>query len=86
MVTNDYEVVVTDAAVSDVSSVDHVENQQSIKKYEEIFDMVEQAPQFPGGQAELMSWLGKNIRYPVIAQENGIQGRVNLPVRGRFRR
>ncbi len=43
---------------------------------EEVFDMVEQAPQFPGGQAELMSWLGKNIRYPVIAQENGIQGRV----------
>ncbi len=32
---------------------------------EEVFDMVEQAPQFPGG-----------IRYPVIAQENGIQGRV----------
>ena len=43
---------------------------------EEVFDMVEQAPQFPGGQAELMSWLVKNIRYPVIAQENGIQGRV----------
>ncbi len=43
---------------------------------EEVFDMVEQAPQFPGGPAELMSWLGKNIRYPVIAQENGIQGRV----------
>ena len=43
---------------------------------EEVFDMVEQAPQFPGGQQELMAWLGKNIRYPVIAQENGIQGRV----------
>ena len=43
---------------------------------EEVFDMVEQVPQFPGGQAELMSWLVKNIRYPVIAQENGIQGRV----------
>ena len=43
---------------------------------EEVFDMVEQAPQFPGGPAELMAWLGKNIRYPVIAQENGIQGRV----------
>ena len=43
---------------------------------EEVFDMVEQAPQFPGGEAELMSWLVKNIRYPVIAQENGIQGRV----------
>lgn len=43
---------------------------------EEVFDMVEQAPQFPGGPAELMGWLSKNIRYPVIAQENGIQGRV----------
>ena len=43
---------------------------------EEVFDMVEQAPQFPGGPAELMSYLSKNIRYPVIAQENGIQGRV----------
>lgn len=43
---------------------------------EEVFDMVEQNPQFPGGPAELMSYLSKNIRYPVIAQENGIQGRV----------
>ena len=43
---------------------------------EEVFDMVEQAPQFPGGPAELMAYLSKNIRYPVIAQENGISGRV----------
>ena len=43
---------------------------------EEVFDMVEQAPQFPGGQAELMAYLSKNLNYPVIAQENGIQGSV----------
>ena len=43
---------------------------------EEVFNMVEQAPQFPGGQAELMAYLSKNIHYPVIAQENGIQGSV----------
>ena len=40
------------------------------------FDMVEQMPTFPGGQQELMSYLGKNIKYPTIAQENGTQGRV----------
>ena len=44
----------------------------------EIYDMVEVAPQFPGGPKELMSWLGQNLRYPVKAQENGIQGRVIL--------
>ena len=30
----------------------------------------------PGGQTELMAYLGKNIKYPTIAQENGTQGRV----------
>ena len=43
---------------------------------EEIFMVVEQMPEFPGGMAELMKFLGKNIKYPTIAQENGIQGRV----------
>lgn len=43
---------------------------------EEIFVVVEEQPEFPGGQAALMKFLSENIRYPVIAQENGIQGRV----------
>ena len=43
---------------------------------EQVFDMVEQMPTFPGGQQELMAYLGKNIKYPTIAQENGTQGRV----------
>jgi protein TonB len=33
-------------------------------------------PEFPGGQSALMKYLSENIRYPVIAQENGIEGRV----------
>ena len=33
-------------------------------------------PQFPGEQAALMQYIARNIKYPVIAQENGIQGRV----------
>jgi protein TonB len=43
---------------------------------EEIFVVVEQQPEFPGGMSALMKFLGDNIKYPVIAQENGIQGRV----------
>ena len=41
-----------------------------------IFEVVENAPEFPGGNAALMQFLGKNIKYPTIAQENGTQGRV----------
>ncbi len=43
---------------------------------QEIFDVVENMPEFPGGQAALMQFLAKNIKYPTIAQENGTQGRV----------
>ncbi|HHU95913.1 MAG: TonB family protein [Bacteroidota bacterium] len=43
---------------------------------EKPFEVVEQNPEFPGGIAELNKFLSDNIRYPVIAQENGIQGRV----------
>ena len=41
-----------------------------------VFDVVEQMPSFPGGQAALMNYLNNNIKYPVIAEENGIKGRV----------
>ena len=48
-------------------------------KHEEenkVFDVVEQMPSFPGGMPALMQWLSQNIKYPVIAAENGVQGRV----------
>ena len=41
-----------------------------------IYDVVEQTPQFPGGDKKLIEFISKNIHYPLIAQENGIQGRV----------
>ncbi|MDY4160965.1 MAG: energy transducer TonB [Prevotella sp.] len=41
-----------------------------------VFDVVEQMPSFPGGNAAMMNYLSQNIKYPVIAEENGIQGRV----------
>jgi len=43
---------------------------------EVIFVVVESMPEFPGGQQAMMRYIGENIKYPVIAQENGIQGRV----------
>ena len=42
----------------------------------EVFQVVEQMPEFPGGMDKLMEYLSKNIKYPSIAQENNIQGRV----------
>lgn len=42
----------------------------------EIFDVVDQMPHFNGGDVALMDYLNKNIKYPVIAEENGVQGRV----------
>lgn len=41
-----------------------------------VFDVVEEMPSFPGGPAALMKYLADNIKYPVVAQENGVQGRV----------
>ncbi|MEA4985799.1 hypothetical protein SDC9_38867 [bioreactor metagenome] len=43
---------------------------------EVIFMVVESMPSFPGGDAALFKFLSDNIKYPVIAQESGIQGRV----------
>ncbi len=43
---------------------------------DEIFTVVENMPQFPGGDAALLGYISKSVKYPAIAQENGIQGRV----------
>lgn len=46
---------------------------------DDIFVIVEENPQFPdGGTAGLLQYLGKNIKYPTIPQENGTQGRVTV--------
>ena len=42
----------------------------------EIFTVVESMPEFPGGMGELMKYLGTTIKYPPLAKESGIQGRV----------
>ena len=42
----------------------------------EIFKVAEQMPEFPGGSAKLMEYIQKNIKYPMMARESDIQGRV----------
>ena len=43
---------------------------------EKVFDIVEQMPEFPGGPQAMFEWLSQNVKYPAIAEENGVQGRV----------
>ena len=45
---------------------------------DEIFMVVEQKAEFPGGMGECYKWLGKNLEYPSISAENGVQGQVIL--------
>ncbi len=53
------------------------EESRAIKAPEgEVFQVVEEMPEFPGGMGECMKFIGKNIKYPAEAIEKGIQGRV----------
>ncbi len=60
----------------DVADLD--ENQQITEEVteEQVFVIVEQMPSFPGGEDALRKFIAKSIKYPVIAQENGVQGKV----------
>lgn len=53
-----------------------VQEKAPVADEDKIFTGVEQMPQFPGGEAALLSWVANHINYPAIAQENGVQGRV----------
>lgn len=50
------------------------ENQQG--QGDRVYDVCEQLPQFPGGDVKLMEFISRNIKYPEIATENDVQGRV----------
>lgn len=45
---------------------------------DQVFVIVEKMPVFPGGQVALRRYIAENINYPVVAQENDIQGTVYL--------
>ena len=46
------------------------------KKNQQVFDVVEKMPEYPGGQAALFEYLSTNVKYPVDAEKQKIQGRV----------
>ncbi len=55
-----------------VPEVGEVENSDFV----DVYAIVEQMPEFPGGEVELFHYISKNIHYPQEAKEKGIQGRV----------
>ncbi len=67
-----------DAAGTVLKAQEQIAQPEPPKKEEEnkVFDVVEEQPSFPGGQGALMKYLNDNIKYPVVAAENGISGRV----------
>ncbi len=71
-------IIASDEDMGEVVEIQNIENVvvAEPEKEEEIFQVVENMPEFPGGMAELMKYLQKNIKYPTISQENGVQGRV----------
>ncbi len=73
-----FDVKGNDDANGEVLKAKEVIAQPEPPKVEEtkVFDVVEQMPSFPGGPAALMTYLSQNTKYPVVAQENGVQGRV----------
>ena len=62
-------------AVNEVVVEKPVEEPKEVKA-EQVFITVEQMPQFPGGDAELMRYLQSHMNYPPMAAENNVQGRV----------
>ena len=73
-----FDVKGNDEAAGEVLKAKEVIAQPEPPKEEEtkVFDVVEQMPSFPGGQSALLQYLSSNIKYPVVAEENGVQGRV----------
>ncbi len=59
----------------DLDEIDYVEVEPEPED-EEIFMVVEESPEFPGGVQALLEYLRKNIKYPQICKDNNIQGRV----------
>ncbi len=86
--TTQLEIVQDDVEVEDININAEIEQNEVVEEYiapeieeeevveQEIFQIVEEMPAFPGGEQKLMEYVGKNIKYPQIARESGIQGRV----------
>ena len=74
--TESIEVNAEDDKAEEVVIAAPVEAPVEEEEEEVVFVVVESMPECPGGQQALFKYLSENVKYPVIAQENGIQGRV----------
>jgi len=68
----------SEAQVDETYRVNVIDDGEPEPDEEQIFVIVEDMPQFPGGEIALLKWIAKSVKYPTLAQENGIAGRVHL--------
>ncbi len=66
----------SDATIIDAVPVISASTDEDDESKAEVFVIVEDMPEFPGGELALRKWIADNVKYPVIAAENGIQGKV----------
>lgn len=59
---------------------DKKHNKEASNNDDYVYAIVEQMPQFPGGDATMMKYIQDNIHYPTVAKEHGVQGRVVVNV------
>ncbi len=52
------------------------EIEEEVIEEAEVFTVVEEMPSFPGGPAKMNEYIAKNIKYPMMARESGVEGRV----------
>ena len=70
------ELEIDDTEADEDTEVEEVEVEE--EESDEVFQfaVIEDKPEFPGGMAKLMEYLGKNTKFPKIAEDHGVQGRV----------
>ena len=61
---------------ADIADLKNVVIQGTPEPEQKVLDFAEQMPGFPGGEEALRAYLAENVKYPVICQEQGIEGRV----------
>ena len=66
----------TDDNLFDLNDFVFTPTKNKNEEEEVILTFADDMPEFPGGESSLLKFLGSNVKYPVIAQENGIQGKV----------
>ena len=82
-ISNEFDEI-SSAKVSDLASFMKADGEKSLETppvtslapQDSVFQVVEEMPEFPGGMQAMMQFIASNVKYPSIAQKNGVQGRV----------